>query len=67
MAELNFFSEGFTPSETGDRRFRELERYVSRQSRELYIHLCRLERRLAVLEERSNASSPSEDGGLQDV
>ena len=64
MAELNFFSEGFTPSEKGDRRFRELERYVSRQSRELYIQLCRLERRLAVLEERSNASSQSEDGTL---
>ena len=64
MAELNFFSEGFTPSEKGDRRFRELERYVSRQSRELYIRLCRLERRLDALEEKDDASSRSEDGAL---
>ena len=61
MADLNFFSEGFTPPEKEDRRFRELERYVSRQSRELYIQLCRIERRLAVLEARSNVLSQLED------
>ncbi len=60
MADVNFFSSGFTPSEKGDQRFRELERYVARQSRELYIRLRQLERRLAALEEKSNASSQTE-------
>ena len=61
MAGMNFFSGRFTPSVGGDQRFRELERYVARQSRELYILLNRLECRLSDLEEKVNASADISD------
>lgn len=60
MAGVNFFSERFTPSAQGDQRFRELERYVARQSGELYILLNRLERRLAAVEAKVKETNGAE-------
>ncbi len=52
MAGMSFFSRKYTPPAENDRRLRELERYITRQSGELYVLLSRLERRIEALEKR---------------
>lgn len=49
---MNFFSHRYLPSEDSGQRLRGAEQYMIRQSRELYIHLRHLERRLTELEAR---------------
>lgn len=52
MRGVNFLSRSFTPSPEDQERLRELEKFVGRQSKEAYIKLLSMERRLTSLEER---------------
>ncbi len=54
MKGVNFLSRRFTPSPEDKERLWELEKYVGRQSRELYVKLLSMEKRLASLEEQIN-------------
>lgn len=52
MGRLNFFSRRYTPPIREEHRLREMEKYLGRQSEELYIWLSSLEERVDALEKQ---------------
>ena len=52
MERMSFISRGYTPPADGKSRLREMKKYTDRQSRELYLLLTRLDKRLEKLEHR---------------
>ena len=52
MGRVNFLSHRYVPPLKDELRLREMEKYLSRQSEELYIWLSSLEKRIGVLEKQ---------------
>lgn len=50
VSGMDFLASRYVPPEREAQRLRELEKYVARQSVELYLALTRLEKKLALLE-----------------
>ncbi len=52
MGRMSFLSRRYTPPTREDQRLREMEKYLGRQSEELYIWLTCMEKRVEVLEKK---------------
>ena len=62
MKEMPFLSRRFVPAEAEGERMRGLERYLTRQSKELYVRLSYLEKRIAALEEQLTSAQSANQG-----
>lgn len=58
---MSFLSRRYTPPARDSQRLREIEKYLGRQSEELYIWLTCLEKRVETLEKKLSEAETEQD------